>query len=88
MRKRWKVLPLAAMATMVVQFSFVGAPQAQTTGPTTTTTTAAPTTGATTGATTSGITTTGGGTVGGTTAGATTGGVAPTPIPVQPRFTG
>jgi hypothetical protein len=43
----------------------------------------AQTTGPTTGAATTGR----GGTVGGTTAGATTG-VAPTPIPVQPRFTG
>ncbi len=75
MRKRWKVLPLAAMATMMVQFSFVGAPQAQTTG-------------VTSGGVTSGITPGSGGTVGGTTAGATTGGGAATPIPVQPRFTG
>ena len=77
MRKRWKVLPLAAMATVMVQFSFVGAPQAQTTS-------------GLVGGSTAGLTagTTGsGGTVGGTTAGATTGG-APTPIAVQPRFTG
>ena len=79
MRKRWKVLPLAAMATVMVQFSFVGAPQAQTTS--------GLVGGSTGGALTAG-TTGSGGTVGGTTAGATTGGVAPTPIAVQPRFTG
>jgi hypothetical protein len=72
MRKSWKVLPLAAMATVMVQFSFVGVPQAQTGGQVT-----AGTTAGTTGT---------GGTVGGTTGG--TGGVAPTPIAVQPRFTG
>lgn len=59
------MVPLAAIATVAVQFSFVGVTQAQLTG------------GGLTG--TSGTTTTGA---------ATTGGVAPTPIPLQPRFTG
>lgn len=84
MRKSWKVLPLAAMATVALQFVSVGTPLAQTT------------TGATTGATT-GILTGGlvGGTAGGTTGTTgvttgrtTTGGGAPTPIVSQPRFTG
>ena len=61
------MVPLAAIATVAVQFSFVGVTQAQLTG--------------------GGLTGTSGGATT-TTGGATTGGVAPTPIPVQPRFTG
>ena len=63
MRKAWKALALAGVATLTAQFGFVGALQAQTTG-----------------GTTGGTTTTG--------AVTTTGGAVPTPIPVQPRFTG
>lgn len=81
MRKRWKVLPLAAMATLVVQFSFVGAAQSQLTDGLTDGLTGGLTAGATTGATT-----TTGATP--TTRVGTTGAVAPTPIAVQPRFTG
>jgi hypothetical protein len=80
MRKSWKVLPLAAMATLGLQFVSVGTPSAQTT------------TGATTGILTGGLVggTAGGttGTTGVTTGRTTTGGGVPTPIVSQPRFTG
>ncbi len=74
MRKSWKVLPLAAVATLAMQFATVGAPQAQT-----------GLVGGTTGGLTAGTT---GGTTAGTTTSGTTGGVAPKPVVAQPRFTG
>ncbi len=81
MRKSWKVLPLAAMATVALQFVSVGTPLAQTTN--------GETTGGTTGILTGGLVGgTAGGTTGTTTRGTTTGGGVPTPIVAQPRFTG
>ena len=77
MRKAWKALALAGVATLTAQFGLISALQAQTTGG-----------GATTGG--GGATTGGGATV--TTRAATTGAVtaptAATPIAAQPRFTG
>lgn len=76
MRKSWKMLLLAGSATVALQFTGVGALQAQTGG-------LVGGTGGLVGGTTAGTTT-----GAPTTGGATTGGAVPTPIPLQPRFTG